>query len=93
MSWEAVLPIALSVGMFVLALITLRRNTTQDTAATASERATLNANVLYIRGAIDEIKLENRAIRTDLEELKIKVVEIDSSTKQAHKRLDELKKG
>ena len=93
MAVETVLPIAVSVGMFVLALLTLRRNTEQDTTAIASERATLNANVQYIRGAIDEIKLENRAIRTDLDELKIKVVEIESSTKQAHKRIDEMKEG
>lgn len=90
MSWNVVLPIACSVGMFILALLTLRRNTTQDTTATASERATLNANVQYIRGAIDEIKLENRAIRTDLDDLKVKVAEIDSATKSAHKRLDDL---
>ena len=93
MAWETVLPIAVSVGMFVLALLTLRRNTEQDTSAIASERATLNANVQYISGAIDEIKLENRAIRTDLDELKVKVAEIDSATKSAHKRLDDLKKG
>ena len=93
MEWSTVLPLAISCGMFILALITLRRNQTQDTTATASERATLNANVQYIRSSIDEIKLENRAIRTDLDDLKVKVAEIDSATKSAHKRLDDLKKG
>ena len=93
MSLETVLPIAISCGMFILALLTLRRNQTQDTTVTAQERATLSANVQYIRGAIDDIKLENRAIRTDLDDLKVKVAEIDSATKSAHKRLDDLKKG
>ena len=93
MDWKTVLPLAISCGMFILAFLTLRRNQTQDTSATASERATLNANVQYIRASIDEIKLENRAIRTDLDELKVKVAEIDSATRSAHKRLDDLKKG
>ena len=90
MQIETYLPIVISVGMFIIALITLRRNATQDTTANATERATLTADVRYIRSSIDEIKLENRMIRSDLDELKTKVVEIEASTKSAHKRLDDL---
>ena len=93
MPLETILPLAISCGMFILAFLTLRRNTNIDTTATATERATLNANVQYIRQSIDEIKLENKSIQKDLGELKTKVVEIEASTKSAHKRLDDLKKG
>lgn len=74
--------------------LSFRRNANHDTADTATQRATLTADIRYIRDSIDEIKLENKSIQKDLSELKNKVVEIDSSTKSAHKRIDDfLQKG
>jgi type II secretory pathway pseudopilin PulG len=67
-----------------------RRTQNQDTSATAAERATMNANIQYIRQAIDEIKLDNRTIKTDLDELKAKVVAVDASAKSAHRRIDDM---
>lgn len=87
------LPIAVSIAMFVLAALTLRRNSSQDTAADATERATLAADVRYIRSGVDEIKVENRAIRKDVEDLRTKVASIEASASNAHKRIDDLMKG
>ena len=67
-----------------------RRTQNQDTSATAAERATMTANIQYIRQAIDEIKLDNRTIKTDLDELKAKVVAVDASAKSAHRRIDDM---
>lgn len=67
-----------------------RRTQNQDTSATAAERATMNANIQYIRQAIDEIKLDNRTIKTDLDELKARVVAVDASAKSAHRRIDDM---
>jgi peptidoglycan hydrolase CwlO-like protein len=64
-----------------------------DTSTTAAERATMTANIQYIRQSIDEIKLDNRAIKKDLDELQTKVATIDASAKSAHKRIDDLVKG
>ena len=85
------LPLAVSVGMFLIAWLTLRRNTTADTTETATARATLSADVRYIRSSVDEIKVENRLIRKDVDELKTKIVEIEASANNAHKRIDDLK--
>ena len=93
MPLETWLPIAVSVCMFVIAVMTFRRNANADTSANATERATLSADVRYIRTSVDEIKLENRNIRNDLDDVKVKVAEIDSSVRSAHKRLDDMKKG
>lgn len=87
------LPIAVSIAMFVLALLTLRRNSKQDTTADATERATLAADVRYIRSGVDEIKVENRAIRKDVEDLRTKVASVEASANNAHKRIDDLMKG
>ena len=86
------LPIVVSICMFIVALLTLRRNKEADNTAEATERATLAADVRYIRTGVDEIKVENRTIRTDLDKLNVKVAEIDASCKSAHKRLDDLRK-
>lgn len=73
--------------------LSFRRTQNQDTSASATERATMTADVRYIRSSIDEIKLENRAIQKDVSELKTKVAEIEADTKSAHKRIDDLQKG
>ena len=94
MQWVTVVPIFISSIMLLVALLTLRRTNTQDTSASATERATMTADIRYIRTSIDEIKLENRAIQKDVSDLKTKVVEIEASAKSAHKRLDDMvKKG
>ena len=85
------LPIVVSICMFIVAVLTLRRNANADTTANATERATLAADVRYIRSGVDEIKVENRIIRKDVEELKAKVVEVEAAAKSAHKRIDDLK--
>lgn len=90
-------PTAVSLAIAFCALLftflNYRRTQNQDTSASATERATMTADVRYIRTSIDEIKLENRAIQKDVGELKTKIVEIEASAKSAHKRLDDLMKG
>ena len=90
MQAEAWIPIALSCVMAIIALITLARNSKKDTEHEAAERASMSADIKYIRGSIDEIKLENRAIRDDVGKLKTDVARIDMSVKNAHKRLDDM---
>ena len=88
-----IIPLCISACALVFTALSFRRNANHDTSAAAIERATMTADIRYIRDSIDEIKLENRKIRTDLDDLKTKVVEIEQSTKSAHKRLDDMLKG
>ena len=87
------LPIVISACALLFTALSFKRNANQDTTASATERATMTADIRYIRNSIDEIKLENKAIQKDVSELSRKVVEIEASTKSAHKRLDDLVKG
>lgn len=84
------IPIALSCVMAIIAIITLAKNNKKDTAQEAEQRASMTADMKYIRSSIDEIKVDNRVIQKDVSELKVKVVEIEQSAKSAHKRLDDL---
>lgn len=93
MSIETIVAIAVPLIALVFTALTFKKNADNDTSATAAERATMSADIRYIRSSIDDIKLDNKAIQKDVGELKTKVVEIEASVKHAHSRLDELKKG
>lgn len=85
----------ISIGIALCALLftaaSFRRTQNKDTSSDATERATMSADLRYIRQSIDEIKLENKAIQRDIEDLKTRVVVIEQSTKRAHERLDDIK--
>lgn len=86
---ETVISLCIAACALLFSALSYRRNSNNDSADIITQRATLTADIRYIRQSIDEIKLENRAIRTDLDEVKSKLVEVEASTKSAHKRLDD----
>ena len=89
------IPIALSCVMAIVAIITLAKNTKKDSDKEIEQRATMTADLKYIRDGLDTIKVDNRTIQRDVGDLKVKVIEIDQSVKSAHKWLDDMqtKKG
>ena len=93
MSFETIVAIFVPLIALIFTAMTFRRNENHDTSAAATERATLTADVKYIRSSIDEIKIENRSIQKDVSDLTKKVVEVEASAKSAHKRIDDLVKG
>lgn len=90
MNVETVVSLCIAACALLFSALSYRRNSNNDSADIITQRATLTADIRYIRASIDEIKLENRAIRTDLDEVKSKLVEVEASTKSAHKRLDDI---
>ena len=90
---ETIIALCISLCSVLFAALSYRRNTTHDTEDAATERAKMNANILYIRDAIDEIKLEYRGIKKDIDEMQKQIIKVEQSVASAHKRLDELKKG
>lgn len=93
MSIETIVAIVVPLLALCFTALTFRRTEKQDTSAAATERATLTADVKYIRSSIDDIKLENRAIQQDVTNIKTKMAEVEASTKSAHKRIDDMQKG
>ena len=93
MSFETIVAIVVPLLALGFTAMTFRRNERHDTTAEATERATLSADVRYIRSSIDDIKLDNKAIQKDLGELKTKVAKIEESVEIAHKRIDDISKG
>jgi len=93
MPTETIISLGVAVAALLFTAFSFKRNATHDTESAASERATLNANVSYIRNAIDDIKLDNKAIKKDIDALRVQVVRVEQSVQSAHKRLDDMKKG
>ena len=92
MPTETIIALCISGCALVFTALSFRRNANNDSSEVVTQRATITADLRYIRDSIDDIKLENKSIQKDLSELKNKVVEIEASTKSAHKRLDDLNK-
>lgn len=90
---ETLVAMIVPVLALVFTVLSFRRTENRDTSAEATERATLTADVRYIRSSIDEIKLENKSIQKDISDMSKKLVEVEASAKSAHKRLDNLMKG
>jgi hypothetical protein len=93
MNIEVWIPIVLSCVMAIVAIITLAKNTKKDTQDDAVQRATLAADLKYIRDGVDDIKLDNRVIKEDIGKLQTKVARIEQSVESAHQRIDDMKKG
>lgn len=89
MPLEVIIPICVSVAALLFTAFSFRRTVNQDTENTATERATMSADIKYIRSSIDDIKLDNRAIKNDLNTLQTKVAKVEESVESAHKRLDD----
>lgn len=90
---SAWLPILLSAAMLGVSLATLWRATRKDNAAETSERATMAADLRYIRLSVDDIRQESRVIRGDIKALEGRIAKAEASAASANKRLDDYFQG
>ena len=96
MSIETIIAIFVPVIALAFTALTFSKNAKKDTASDASERATMSADIKYIRTSIDDIKLDNREIKGNIADLQTRVAKVEQSVDSAHQRLDDylnMKKG
>ena len=89
MSIETMVAICVPVIALIFTVMSFKRNVTKDTEENATERATMSADIKYIRTSIDDIKVDNRVIKSDISNLQAKVARVEQSVDSAHKRLDD----
>lgn len=75
----------------VFGLVTLFRNKKQDDNQQGRESGTVLSDLGYIKAGVDEIKSEQKEQRKTNIEFITRLTAVEESTKQAHKRIDELK--
>ena len=93
MQIETIISLAIAFVAVLFTALSFRRTTNQDTRETASSRATMAADITYIRTSIDDIKVDNRVIKQDIGNLQTQVARIEQSVAAAHQRIDDLKIG
>ena len=93
MPTETIISLGVALCALLFTALSFRRTQNRDTSETASERATMTADIKYIRTSIDDIKVDNRVIKENINELQTKVARVEQSVEAAHQRIDDLKKG
>lgn len=91
MQTETIISLVIAAAALLFTAWNTRRTANKDTSETASERATLTADIRYIRDSVDDIKVDNRVIKENIGELQTKVARVEQSVESAHKRIDDLK--
>lgn len=65
-----------------------QRASKDDVKSDASDHIELKTNVEYIRRGVDDIRLDFKAQERTVKDLSDRVIRVEESAKQAHKRLD-----
>lgn len=75
----------------IFGLVTLFRNKKADDSSEGKAQGTMLSDLGYIKAGVDEIKAEQKDQRKTNLEFIARLTAVEESTKQAHKRIDELK--
>ena len=76
----------------VFGYIAFVRNRDSDKTKEAKSDATILTELGYIKGGIDDVKAEQREQRKTNTDFVGRLVSVEASAKQAHKRLDHIEK-
>ena len=93
MTWELAVCLFGLVGTgcsILFGFMAFKRNQKSDEQQDGRENGTLLTEIGYIKGGIDDIKAEQREQRKTNTEFMERLVAVEASAKQAHKRLDTL---
>lgn len=93
MQTETIISLVIAAGALLFTAWNTRRTANKDTSESASARATMTADIKYIRDSVDDIKVDNRVIKADIGTLQTRVAVVEQSVESAHKRIDDMKKG
>ena len=88
MSAEAIVALC----SLVVAIVALLLKGRGETKSNAAESARTQAKLDSIAGGVDDIRVEQRAVRERVDGLAERMAGVEASTRSAHKRLDELDK-
>lgn len=85
--------ISATVGIIgvIFGLVSFLRNKKQDDNTEGRESGTVLSDLGYIKAGVDEIKAEQKDQRKTNIEFITRLTAVEESTKQAHKRIDEMK--
>ena len=74
----------------IVAITNLRRNNSADDKKQSAEMTTVIVKLENINTGINEIKADVRNVKSEVQELRERIVVVEQSTKSLHKRGDSL---
>ena len=92
------IPVGIISALFgmLLTLLTFNRNRDKEVKTDAAENAVVRTKLDQIGQGVDSIRLDLKGLesntRREITDLSEKVIRVEESSKQAHKRIDELSK-
>ena len=92
MTWIEVLGVASTVCAIFFGYMAFIRNRKKDDAEEGKSSGTMLSDIGYIKAGVDEIKSEQKEQRNANIKFAERLTAVEESTKQAHKRIDEIKK-
>ncbi|MCW1941749.1 hypothetical protein P4308_27260 [Bacillus wiedmannii] len=86
--------IGLLIALFSLAIsyFAYSLNKTKSIKTDGQQSAEMKAELGYIRKGVDDIRIDLKANEKQMQQLSERVTRVEESTKQSHKRLDNLEK-
>jgi hypothetical protein len=89
---KEILAVLSTVCALIFGYIAFFRNRKKDDTDAGRASGTLLSDIGYIKSGVDDIKTEQKEQRKTNMEVVSRLTAVEESAKQAHKRIDELKK-
>lgn len=90
--WVVIIGIGCTILGTLLGYLNWNRNRDCDIKKDAVSDGELKADISYIRQGVEDIRVDMRVQQSHTEELRERVTRVEESTKQAHRRIDDLDK-
>lgn len=90
--WVVLISIACTILGATIGYLNWRRTCNTDLKAETEDSSTLRSDVGYIKKAVDEIRIDQKVQEKRINDMNERLVRNEESTKQAHKRIDEIQR-
>jgi peptidoglycan hydrolase CwlO-like protein len=90
LDYQMLITVLCTVGAFVVGYLAFKRERDNDVRTEASDTAVIRTKLDNISSGIDSIRIDIKANEKRLSELSERVIRVEESSKQAHKRIDKI---
>lgn len=86
----AIISVVAAISGMVIAWLTFGKSTTKEAQNKGASTAQIHSDIEYIKRGVDDIKLEQRAMRKEVSDIDKRLVVVEQSVQRAHDRIDEI---
>jgi septal ring factor EnvC (AmiA/AmiB activator) len=90
LDYRTLITVVCTVGAFILGYLAFKRERDKDVRNEASDSAVIRTKLDNISSGVDSIRIDMKANEKRVSELSERVIRVEESSKQAHKRIDHL---